>query len=76
MSEKQRQSLGALIVKFIYDDKPSENSRNISKFPYLSTQIVHFIKERNFQVIALNTPSFDNESSKDLENHHAWFHES
>lgn len=34
------------------------------------------MKEKGFKIIAINTPSFDNESSSKLENHHTFFHES
>jgi kynurenine formamidase len=48
----------------------------MSNFPYLSVESVRFLKERGFMCIAMNTPSFDNEASKKLENHHEFFTDS
>lgn len=61
------------VIKFLYNDKPQGENRNMTNFPYLSTEAVLFLRSKGFKSIAVNTPSFDNEASKDLENHHAFF---
>jgi len=62
-----------IIVKFLYDENLDESNRNITNFPYLSTECVRYIKDQGFNVIATNTPSIDEETSKEMENHHAFF---
>jgi len=62
------------VIKFNYNDKPHPESKNLTNFPYLSTECVSFLRRKGFKCIAINTPSFDCESSKRLENHHEFFH--
>jgi len=59
------------VVKFLYNDKPQ--TKNFSRWSYLSVDSVRFLREKGFRCVAVNTPSFDNEASKAVENHHAFF---
>lgn len=48
------------VIKFLYNDKPQGENRNMTNFPYLSTEAVLFLRSKGFKSIAVNTPSFDN----------------
>lgn len=61
------------LIKFLYSPNPDPATKNISRWPYLSVTSVLFLREKGFTCVAVNTPSFDNETSKDVENHHAFF---
>lgn len=48
--------------------------KKMSDFPYLSLEAVDYLKNTlGINIFITNTPSFDNQSSKDLENHRVVF---
>ncbi|CDW76247.1 kynurenine 3-monooxygenase [Stylonychia lemnae] len=69
----QNDKFKMVIIKFLYDENLDENNKNITNFPYLSCESVKFLREKGFNVISINTPSFDMETTKEMENHHLFF---
>jgi kynurenine formamidase len=64
-----------IVLKFNYVEKQESTQANISKWPFLATQCVTYLRDRGVKVLATNAPSFDNETSSYLSNHHAFFSE-